>query len=187
MTKEHLADPYYLTRPLDESFEIDPDAMVLKGLPIRYVEVYRTPRHLETDKFAPEVAAALDPLPDDTLLKVDPDYELPSQQAFTDAVTETAQERDIKDAWIDNEEFHITGDYDNQITTIVYWYEDIATPLTESGEPAVNDTIETDGTPKTGDEADIVIPLAVAIAAGIVLGGAIIIRKRKQRKETKEQ
>lgn len=186
VTKEHLTDPYYLTRPLDESFEIDPDAMVLKGLPIRYVEVYRTPRHLETDKFAPEVAATLDPLPDDTLLKVDPDYELPSQQAFTDVVTETAQARDRKDAWIDSKEFHITGDYDNQITTIVYWYEDIATPLTESGEPAVNDTIETDGgTPKTGDETDIVIPLAAAIAAGIVLGATFILKKRKQK--TKEQ
>lgn len=182
VTKEHLTDPYYLTRPLDESFEIDPDAMVLKGLPIRYVEVYRTPRHLETDKFAPEVAAALDPLPDDTLLKVDPDYELPSQQAFTDAVTETAQARDRKDAWIDSKEFRITGDYDDQITTIVYWYEDIATPLTESGEPAVNDMIETDGgTPKTGDETDIVIPLAAAIASGAVLGTVFILKKRKQK------
>ena len=187
VTKEHLADPYYLTRPLDESFDINPDAMVLRDLPIRFVEVYRTPRHLEMDKFAPEVAATLDPLSDETLLHVDPDYKLPSQQAFTDEVTADAQDRDIKDAWIDSTEFNIKGDYDNQITTIVYWYEDIATPLTESGEPAVNDKIEVDGTPKTGDETNIVFPVAVAVAAGLVICGVFIARKRKQRKETKEQ
>lgn len=197
-TKEFLADPYYMTRPIDEDFGIDPDAEELKGLPIKMVEVYRTPRNMDMDKF-PDLAAAQKG--DVQLIE---DYHLMTADELAEWTIANAKVTDEKKASFagagDQQEiqtgqtmkvddFEVSGTYDDRITTIVYWYEKEDIPLTINNRPDMDMTTYTVNKddvkvaqPKTGDTTNIIIWVCIAAACAAAIATVIIIQKRKTRK-----
>ena len=186
ITKEQLADPYMMTCPLGDEYSINPDNTVLKNLPLRMVEVYKTDRHLDVNRF-PDEGIGKENTINESLPTPDLNYTDPTDKEFTERIEADAERRDERAAWFSTQDFNVKGTYDNEITTIIYWYEDKDVPLVVNDKPVLDNTIISDGgepatPPKTGDSRSLTPFIIIGAAAGCTIAIVIYLRKRKKRK-----